>query len=305
MNSPDTPQQPENLLRSVPMLSASTLLLRNHAIDVDANHLTSGLPLNGEDISEELLNRALKRIGYEAVFTEDIQLQDLIFPCAILLSTGGYLVAIGRSSRTLQVLDGENLRSVRSIPLEHVKAQYDNRSFQILPNMDLLLEQHSVGPEQKHWFWGRLLLKRRSIFDVVLASLFANLLAVVTSLFALQVYDRVIPSQSQPTLWVLASGVGLAILFEAVLRISRAKLIDQVGKEAEIEISSDIFARVLGMKLDKRPASPGAIAHMAREFSAVKEFFTSAAVGVVSDLPFAIVFLLLIYGIAGHVVLER
>lgn len=281
---------------------ALAALLQAQSVEVDAEGLIEGLPIEEGALSEDLMDRALHRIGYEAVWIDPQKISDLIYPCCITVASGGYLVLLGKEGDTLQVLDSMQANTFWSAPLDTIQNIYSKRAFQVLPSTDLLLEKHSTGNAKKHWFWGRLLLQRRSLSEVILASLFANVLAVVTSLFALQVYDRVIPGQSEATLWVLASGVGLAILFEAILRVSRARLVDQVGKEAEIDITSDIFTRVIGMKFDKRPAPPGTIVHMAREFSAVKEFFTNAAVGVVADLPFAILFLLLIYGIAGNVV---
>jgi ATP-binding cassette subfamily C protein LapB len=281
---------------------ALVALLKIQSVDVDAEGLIEGLPLVEGVLSESLMDRALHRIGYEAVWIDQKKISDLVYPCCITVASSGYLVLLGRDGGTLQILDPTQAKAYRSAPLDAIQSIYAKRAFQVLPSTDLLLEKHSTVNAKKHWFWGRLLLQRRSLFEVILASLFANVLAVVTSLFALQVYDRVIPGQAEATLWVLASGVGLAFLFEAILRVSRARLVDQVGKEAEIEITSDIFTRLVGMKLDKRPAPPGTIAYMAREFSAVKEFFTNAAVGVVADLPFAIIFLLLIYGIAGNVV---
>lgn len=286
----------------VSTLDAVVALLRRNAVDVDGRHLIDGLPVDQGALSEELLDRAARRVGYEVAWSYQPKLDALAVPCAIALSSGGYIVAVGRTGNTLHVLNDPMGQGVCSIAVTQVEGSYAGRAFQILPSVDVLLERHSVGNPRKHWFWGRLVLHKLSLTDVILASAVANLLAVMTALFALQVYDRVIPGQSEPTLWVLASGVGLAIICEGILRISRARLIDQIGKEAEIDITSDIFTRILGMKLDKRPAPPGTLVHMAREFTSVKEFFTNAAVGVVADLPFVFIFLVLIYAIAGHVV---
>lgn len=294
-------QQTGRPLQAFNIVAAVGSLLRQNSIEVDDRHVIEGLPVEDGRLSEDLLDRALQRFGYEAVWT-DQKLDQLNFPCAISLTTGEYIVAVGMTESALHVLESPTGRGFRTIPIKQVLEKYDHRAFQVLPCIDHLLEKHSFRDPNKHWFWGRLFLHKRSLVIVILGSLFANILAVVTALFALQVYDRVIPGQSEATLWVLATGVALAIFFEAGLRIARARVIDQVGKEAEIDISSDIFSRMLGMKLDKRPAPPGALVHMAKEFSTVKDFFTNAAVGVVADLPFAFIFLLLIYVIAGHVV---
>lgn len=298
----ETPELNSQMLSRMRLQNAVVALLRADRLRVDADHLTEGLPISDKELSEELLERALKRVEYEAVWQSHKQVSALEFPCCIPLKSGGYMVALSLDGGTLHVADGSRPNAFRKVPVAQVQKDFDRRAFQVLPSTDLLLEKHSGGHKKKHWFWGRLFLQKRSLLEVIIASLFANLLAVVTAVFALQVYDRVLPGQSQATLWVLASGVGLAIVFEAILRISRARLIDRVGKEAEIEITSEIFERMIGMKLDKRPAPPGAVVHMVREFSTVKEFFTNAAVGVVADLPFVFIFLGLIYGIAGNVV---
>lgn len=287
---------------AMPLKDALVGLFKAQSVEVDSAQLVEGLPVTSNELPEALLNRAVQRYEYKVVWASGKQLRKLSFPCCLPLSTGEYCVVVSRNDNTLNVQDAQQPSVYHEVTIDELQPLYADRAFQILPGIDRLLEKHSIGADKKHWFWGRLLTHKRALREVVLASLFANTLAVVTALFALQVYDRVIPGQSEATLWVLASGVGLAILFEAILRVSRARLIDRVGKEAEIEITSDIFARMIGMKLDKRPASPGAIVHMVREFSAVKDFFTNAAVGVVSDLPFALIFLFVIYGIAGHVV---
>lgn len=292
----------ESFLTGLNLDDAAFTLLLVESVEVEKGDLVQGLPLVDGNINEETLPRALRRLGYEVLWAEGNEVRKLSFPCALGLDRGGYLVALSLTGSDLCVADARNMNAVRCVPIEIVQQHFSGRSFEVLPSTSHLLGKYVEGTVKGNWFWSRVFLQRRGFFAVILATLFANILAVVTSLFALQVYDRVIPGQSEPTLWVLAGGVLLAVIFEAVLRISRAKLIDHTGKEAEIEISSDLFSRVMGMKMDKSPASPGAIVHMVKEFSSVKDFFTNAAVGVVADLPFVFIFLLLIYGIAGNVV---
>ena len=179
---------------------ALAALLQAQSVEVDAESLIEGLPIVEGALSEALMERALRRIGYEAVWIDRRRIQDLIYPCCITVASGGYLVLLGREGDTLQLLDPSQPNAYRSVPLDVIQSVYAKRAFQVLPSTDLLLEKHSTGDAKTHWFWGRLLLQRRSITEVILDSLFANVLAVVTSLFALQVYDRVIPGQSEATL---------------------------------------------------------------------------------------------------------
>ncbi|MGI4985419.1 MAG: ATP-binding cassette domain-containing protein, partial [Janthinobacterium lividum] len=135
--------------------------------------------------------------------------------------------------------------------------------------------------------------------DVLLASLLANLLAVGTSLFSMQVYDRVLPNAAYDTLWVLAGGVGTAIVLEWVLRIMRARLIDHAGRALDIQLSAQLFERVVHMRLACRPTSIGVFANQVRDFASVRDFFTSGTLATLCDLPFMFVLLALVAFIGG------
>jgi len=280
------------------LLNSVVILLRLNSVDIDEERLIQGLPLVDGVLPKNMLERSTLRLGYSPMWTA----KELSAPCCVPMKSGGYSVVIGVAKNEVQVLKSESPNTYASLPQDEFFQLHERHFLQLFPSMEFLRDKYAGQSSKKHWFWGRLFLHKSQIFDVIASSFFANLLAVMVSLFALQVYDRVIPGQSEATLWVLAGGVGLAIMFEALLRISRARVIDHMGKEAEVDITSDIFSKVLGMRLDKRPAAPGSIVHMAREFSAIKEFFTVAAVGVVADLPFVFIFLALIYGVAGNVV---
>lgn len=281
---------------------ATVALLKVQGEEIDAAQLEAGLPLHGRSLTDALLDRALLRLGYALSWTEIAVPTHYQMPCVVPLRSGGFSVVLSKKDGRVQLLRHGSTTATVDVTYEVFRELHEEKSFQVSPSLQLLQEKHSVPAEEGHWFWSRLLLKKSQFFDVFISSLFANILAIMISFFVLQVYDRVIPGQSEATLWVLAIGVGFAIFFEALLKISRARVIDGLGKTTEIQISRDIFQKVLGMKLGKQPATPSGIAHMVREFSAVKEFFTTAAIGVVVDLPFVFLFLLLIYGIAGPVV---
>ncbi len=153
-----------------------------------------------------------------------------------------------------------------------------------------------------HWFYGPLRQLWRSYVEVGMAAFVANLLAIATAIFAMQVYDRVVPVAAFDTLWVLASGVALAVVIEGVLRVLRGQLLQVLGKRMDLQLGTLLFARVLGTRLAAKPASMGAFSTQVREFEGVRDFFTSSTAALLSDLPFVLVFLLLIAVIGGHVV---
>jgi ATP-binding cassette subfamily C protein LapB len=165
-----------------------------------------------------------------------------------------------------------------------------------------LAESHATTTAKRHWFWGEFSALRRPFMDVMLGSFMANLLAVAVALFSLQVYDRVIPHQSQATLWVLAIGALLALVMEAALKMARAQLLDGAGKQIELTVQDLLMDRILGARSDTPGRSPSQIFGTMREFGSVREFFTTATVGTLADIPFIFVFLILVASIGGNVV---
>ena len=114
-------------------------------------------------------------------------------------------------------------------------------------------------------------------------------------MFTRLVYDKVVPNLAFETLWVLASGIFVIFLFELTLKILRSYFIDVAGKKSDILISSKLFSKVLGIRMEAKPPSVGAFARHLQEFESIRKFFTSATIGSLIDLPFALLFLLLIW----------
>jgi ATP-binding cassette subfamily C protein LapB len=298
----DTSSEATQRVIGYDLLTATLAYLNLLQIDIDADRLLDGLPTQSNLLTAEMMDRAVTRLGYVVTSTQSRPALRDALPCCVELASGEYLVVTARVGDQYHVLDPFNPTVIRPVNAQLLRKSVARTAYIISPSLDTLNARHSTGRKKTHWFWGRLFDSKGHLLTVAAASLFANILTVTVALFSLQVYDRVIPGASESTLWVLASGVGIAILFEAWLRISRAAVIDNLGKASEIEITRELFSKVMGMRLATRPASPGAIVHIVREFSAVKDFFTTASIGVVADLPFVFIFLLLIYGIAGSVV---
>lgn len=150
----------------------------------------------------------------------------------------------------------------------------------------------------KAWFWKVIWRFRKYYYQVVLATLMINFLALLSSLYVMNVYDRVIPNQAFETLWVLSIGVIIAISFEFISKLIRSYLTDIAGKKADLIISSALFRRVMQLRLVDRPSSAGAYANNLREFEAVREFMTSASLLTIVDLPFLFLFISVI-GLVG------
>lgn len=105
------------------------------------------------------------------------------------------------------------------------------------------------------------------------------------------VYDRVVPNRAVETLWVLAIGVLLTLVFDTALRVLRAYILDTAGKRIDVTLSARIMERVLGLRMADRPASVGSFAANLRAFESVRDFVASASITTLVDLPFVFLFL--------------
>jgi ATP-binding cassette subfamily C protein LapB len=147
-----------------------------------------------------------------------------------------------------------------------------------------------------------LLQYKKPLIYFALASLLINLLALLTSLYSMQVYDRVIPSRGVETLVVLTIGVCATIIFELVLKFLRSTMMERVVQSADVELSHRIFERLMRVRMDQFPASVGTLASQLRSYELIRGFAYSATTYLLIDTPFALVFLILIFFIGGPVV---
>lgn len=189
---------------------------------------------------------------------------------------------------------------VQTLTHEELSARYLGYCWFIKPKV--ASDLRSELPEYhlpKSWFWKVIGRFKPYYYQVVLATVIINFLALVSSLYVMNVYDRVIPNRAYDTLWVLSIGVILAITFEFVAKMIRGHLTDIAGKKADLIISSALFRRVMALRLAERPASAGSYANNLRDFESVREFMTSASLLTLVDLPFLLLFILVMFLIAG------
>ncbi|MEK6243940.1 MAG: ATP-binding cassette domain-containing protein [Pseudomonadota bacterium] len=141
--------------------------------------------------------------------------------------------------------------------------------------------------------------RRRLLAEVAVATLLTSILAVATAVFTFQVYDRVIPSFSYATLWALAGVVGVLIAFDFVLRMVRARLLDRVSRDIDEEVSVSVFRALTGVRLDARPRAVGTLAAQVAGLELARSFFASTVLFTFAEVPFAVLFIVLIAFIGG------
>lgn len=159
-----------------------------------------------------------------------------------------------------------------------------------------------IKPYQKDWFTSIVLRDLRPYGYVMLASLVTSVLGLAGVLFSMQVYDRVIPAESMPTLYVLFGGVMLALIFDFIMRITRVRITDMLGKRADLRVSDLVFGHAIRLRNSARPRSTGSFISQLKELEQLRELITSSTATALADLPFFLLFLVIYWLIAGPLV---
>jgi ATP-binding cassette subfamily C protein LapB len=291
-----------------PLVACLLMLARQHDLPASEFAVTSGLPLDGGRLSPSMFDRAARRVGLRAqVVQRDLTALDGLVTPAVLLLDGNRAGLLLRpvSDGEARLLLPDNPEAEVRLGMDELEGLYSGYAILASPahRYDARTPASDGGVVEGHWFWGTLRSSWRLYRDVALASVLINLFAVASPLFVMNVYDRVVPNQALETLWVLAIGVTLIFGFDFILRGLRGRFIDVAGSKADIELSARLFERVLGLRLDARPASAGAFANNLREFDGIRDFFASLTLTALVDVPFALLFLLVIWFVAGPLVL--
>ncbi len=150
-------------------------------------------------------------------------------------------------------------------------------------------------------FWRSLRTRKKVFGSAIVATIIINLVTLATSLYSMQVYDRVIPRSGFSTLWVLTAGVLFALLVDFVLRTTRALMIEREAARVDAEVSEFFFARAQAVRLDARPGGIGTMAAQLRGLEQVRSLLSSASIFLIADLPFALFFIFVIASLAGIV----
>lgn len=156
--------------------------------------------------------------------------------------------------------------------------------------------------KRAHWFWSALKVNRGIYGHIIAGTLVINLLALAVPLVTMNIFDRVVANAAFTTLWALAIGAGIAAVFDLILRTVRAVMIDRASARSDVLLANRIFSHVIGARLQGRLASVGVQANTLREFEALREFFNSATIAALGDLPFLILFVGVIALVAGPLV---
>lgn len=307
-------------LRLDPLLLCLVTLTKLDHRPASAEALIEGLPFDPKDDKKRLFSlnrsksnfsRAAGRAGFKSTLQERplTDIPSVVLPSILLLRNGNacVLTEINHSEEKAVII----MPSIDEEPMEvgFAKLEEDylgfvfflKKEFESFQQSNLITEDNIKA--KKNWFFSTLYKFRDVYLRVVLASLFINVFVIAGPLFTMNVYDRVIPHNATDTLWVLAIGIGLIYGFDLFLKFLRTILLERASKKSDIILSSILFEHAMNIKMVEKPRSVGSFASNIRDFDGIRNFFASSALTAFIDIPFAVIFLFVIYSINPTLVL--
>jgi len=292
----------EHQSRFDPLLDCLAELTRIHGSPWTCEALSAGLPLSDNLLSPSLVPRAAARAGLSArVVRRSLnELPTSLFPVILLLKDRGAClllewlddgmarVCFPESGESSELISAEALQDVHTGIVIFVRPKF---------RFEARAPEHG-SVRGRHWFWSVVKDNWRLYRDALLAALLINTLALAMPLFSMNVYDRVVPNHALETLWVLAIGALAVLTFDFLLRTIRGHIIDVASKRIDVTLSALIMERVLGIRMEARPASVGSFVANLRAFESVRDFIASASITTLVDLPFVLIFLLVMMWIS-------
>jgi len=290
------------------LLDCLVELTRIHGRPMTHSALIAGLPVDKGGLTPSTFSRAAAKAGF-ATKIQKMPFEDLgqeLLPAVLLLNKNKacVLLSINKEKATASVLFSETGQGTIAIPINKLKTMFTGHIIFSRPRFRLDQRTPEISEVAgRHWFWSAFLEQKSLYKDVMVAAFLINLFALAVPFFSMNVYDRVIPTHAEETLWMLVIGVLLITGFDYILKLVRSHFVDLAGSRIDVKLSGFIMQKVMGMRLADKPASVGSFAQTLRSFEAIRDFVSSASVTALIDLPFAILFIIVIAWIAWPLII--
>lgn len=277
-------------------IRALVVLAQFHQIAIDPGRIRHefgdpGVPFTLEDIL-----RAARAFGFRARKVESSleRLSSGILP-AIGVNTQGKFFIIAKIDRdeqgTVQKVLIQELvpPAVRSMSADELLTFWTGTMILLTPRGALGSGAHR--PFSLSWFIPSLVRYRRLFGEVVLASVFLQLFALVTPLFFQVVMDKVLVHKGLATLDVLAVGFVVISLFDSLLTGLRTYTLSHTTNRVDVELGSRLFGHLTRIPLAYHEARQvGQTVARVRELDTIRNFITGSSLTLVIDLSFTVIF---------------
>jgi len=290
------------------LLGCLMLACRTHQIATTQDAVIAGLPLKHGKMTPALFKRAAERLNLSvSILKKPLrEIRPEYLPVTLLLSQDEAckLSKLDVAANLAWVIYPELGDAEVSVPIPELEAKYAGYYIVVKPKFVFDRRAPEVGKVRlRHWFWGALAENKQVYRDVLVAAFVVNIFALAMPLFTMNVYDRIVPNRAIETMWVMGLGVLIIVLGDFMLRTMRAYFIDWASARIDVKLSARIMEQVLGIHLEQRPNSVGSFASNLRSFESVRDFITSATITALIDLPFGIIFIIVMAWINVYMVI--
>ncbi|MCL4159304.1 UNVERIFIED_CONTAM: hypothetical protein GTU68_007454, partial [Idotea baltica] len=289
------------------LLDSLQLLCRLQGVAISKDALVAGLPLQNGRITPSLVKRAATRANLVSnVLKKNLNsLQSEHTPSILLLKQEEACLFLGwdEGKVNARLIFPEIGETEVLLPASELLERYSGYAIVAKPKFAFDKRAPAIGKKHvSHWFWGVIAENKRIYRDIMFAAFLINLFALSMPLFTMNVYDRIVPNRAVETLWVMVLGIGLVIAADVALRTMRVYFLDWASQRIDIKLTASIMEKVLGTRLELRPSSAGSFASNLRAFETVRDFITSATITTVIDMPFALIFVIVIGWISPYMI---
>ncbi len=291
-----------------PLLSCLVFLTAQYGHAKSAQAITAGLAYDEKNMGPALFCEAASTIGLKAkiVYRDKIKtISAPVLPVVLTLKNAQACVLLKLSADEHSALIwSPETGAERTVKLTELKQAYTGYAIFVHPRPEFTdADAPHAQDANRHWFWGPMWEVRDIYWKVGIAAVLINLFALTSPIFMMNIYNRVLPNHAMETGWVLAIGAITVFIFDFIMKTLRGYFIDLAGRRVDVIAARRIFDQLMNMKLAGRPKSSGAFANMLRDFDSVRDFTTSATMTGLIDLPFALLFLVVIGLLGGWVAL--
>ncbi len=268
--------------------------------------LINGLSIFGEVMDVKNFIIASKKVDLISKLVSREKIENIsVFTLPVVILTKEY-----DSMILLDYNEDENIASViipeiglgeTTIPLDELNNLYTGKVIIIKPayNFENRVAKEVSITEPRKWFWGTMKKNKEFYVRIVIASILINIFVLALPLFIMNVYDRVLPNNAIESLWALTIGVIIVFIFDFILRTIRSYYIGKASKRADIIMSNKIFDHLLNLRINSKPASTGMFVNRLQSFESIKDFFTTATITTLVDIPFLFIFIAIMFYIGG------
>ena len=224
------------------------------------------------------------------------QVANYFFPCIVIDKAGEAFILVSKANREATLINAKTNESI----VHNIK-HLDKYQKVILIFRDQKKSEFIEIDKNKNWFWGPVKSFWRSYIEIGLLTFFINIFALAIPLFTMSVYDRVVPNNAIETLFVLAGGIVIILLFDLIFKSARNHIIEKTGKKLGMFFEDELMKRMLSIRSGYDNMLIGMKASLFRELGQVKDFFAAKSIVQVIDFPFFFLGLLIIYVISPAV----